>query len=61
MTRLPCLPSLLRLTSACRGQVIDDDTEWLAPGEVAITIIATGFTGQEAAFTGGPLEVLSDP
>lgn len=31
------------------GAVIDDQSEWLAPGEVAITIIATGAGGRGIA------------
>lgn len=31
------------------GAVVEDTSDWLKPGEVAITIIATGFTGPEGS------------
>jgi cell division protein FtsZ len=39
------------------GAVIEDTSEWLKPGEVAITIIATGFSGTEGAPAAGAAAV----
>jgi cell division protein FtsZ len=39
------------------GAVVEDTSDWLKPGEVAITIIATGFSGAEGTAGGASASV----